>query len=250
MKIVTWNCNGALRKKIAYVDKLGADILIIQECEDPNQSTKVYRQWAGDYLWTGKSKNKGIGIFARNGNRIRSLHWQGEYTLQAIKNQSASITWQSKELQSFLPCRVNDIFTIVGIWTKKANSPNFGYVGQLWKYLQVHKSKLSGNNMILCGDLNSNSIWDQWDRWWNHSDVVRELKEIAIHSLYHNIENEDPGKETKNTFYLYRNQDKPYHIDYVFLSKNLLDSSSLEICKPEPWLEYSDHVPLVFTING
>lgn len=60
MKIVTWNCNGALHKKTQEADLLNAGILVIQECEDPEQSTLDYRAWAGSYLWARKSKNKGI----------------------------------------------------------------------------------------------------------------------------------------------------------------------------------------------
>lgn len=68
MKIVTWNCDGALRNKLEEIDSLGADLLLIQECEDPKNNTKHYRQWAGDYLWVGTSKNKGLGVFPKNGS--------------------------------------------------------------------------------------------------------------------------------------------------------------------------------------
>ncbi|MDX2468996.1 MAG: endonuclease/exonuclease/phosphatase family protein, partial [SAR324 cluster bacterium] len=65
MKIVTWNCNGALRKKLETLENFDADILVIQECENPELSTKDYKEWASNFLWKGDNKNKGIGIFAK-----------------------------------------------------------------------------------------------------------------------------------------------------------------------------------------
>jgi len=50
MKIVTWNCNGALRKKYQLLEEFDADLLIIQECEDPDRSTAEYKEWADNFL--------------------------------------------------------------------------------------------------------------------------------------------------------------------------------------------------------
>lgn len=60
MKIVTWNCNGALRNKLAAIDKLEADIYVIQECEDPDKSTKVFRNWAVNN-WGQSEINEQLG---------------------------------------------------------------------------------------------------------------------------------------------------------------------------------------------
>ncbi len=62
MKIISWNCNGALRKKFQHVADLNADIYIIQECEDPTKANHTaYSKWANNHLWIGDNKNKGIG---------------------------------------------------------------------------------------------------------------------------------------------------------------------------------------------
>ena len=80
--------------------------------------------------------------------------------------------------------------------------------------------------------------------------MVRELEEINIHSLYHQIMREEQGKESKPTLFLHRRLEKPYHIDYAFLSRNLLigDNNMIEVGSPEIWLKYSDHMPVVFSI--
>lgn len=63
MRLISWNCNGALRNKLHKVLPLDADICVIQECEDPAQSkSDDHKTWAGNYLWTGTNKNRGLGI--------------------------------------------------------------------------------------------------------------------------------------------------------------------------------------------
>ncbi|MEZ5448168.1 MAG: hypothetical protein R3E95_14850 [Thiolinea sp.] len=58
MKIVTWNCNGALRKKMDWADSLNAYILAIQQCEDPSESISFYKKCAGDFLWAAAGQNQ------------------------------------------------------------------------------------------------------------------------------------------------------------------------------------------------
>lgn len=232
MKIVTWNCNGAFRKKFREIEKLCADIYVIQECENPEFADGEYSDWAENYRWVGTNKNRGLAIFCSSEIILEELDWTND------------------KLELFLSVRINDAFNLVGVWTKQANSPTFGYIGQLWKYLKLHKAKFLSPT-ILCGDFNSNKIWDVWDRWWNHSDVVTELEQINMKSLYHDFSGDEQGKELIPTFFLQRKIDKPYHIDYAFASNQLFDreQNSVEILEPDNWLKYSDHMPLIFTVK-
>ncbi|KAA2219290.1 endonuclease/exonuclease/phosphatase family protein [Maribacter flavus] len=233
MKIISWNCNGAFRKKFDIISSLDADIYVIQECEDPSRTRdRRYIDWSNNHLWIGDSKNKGLGIFAKSDIKLEQLVWSNNFRDHSVKY--------------FLPCLVDNKFQLLGVWTHRNNSPNFGYMGQFWKYLETNFKYFE--NPIIAGDFNSNAIWDQWDRWWNHSDVVQILKQKQIESIYHIISGEEQGCETTPTFWLQKNAAKPYHIDYVFLSKEFQKPKSFKIGERSNWIEFSDHVPLILEL--
>lgn len=227
MRLVTWNCNGALRRKHQLLDALDADILVIQECEDPAQSTAAYRDWAGDFAWIGYGKNKGIGIFPRRGQRIERL------------------AWPSGGFELFLPVRISGDLDVLGVWTQNASPSNTAYIGQFWHYLQAHGDKLAPRT-IVAGDFNSNAIWDKPRRVWNHSTCVDELAAGDFRSLYHLAKGEQQGAESQPTFYLHRSELKPYHIDFVFAHEALIGGlePSVRVGSPSDWIGVSDHMPV------
>lgn len=232
MKILSWNCSGAFRKKYKFINKFEADILIIQECENPlevDYEKELFDEYPF-YIWTGDNKNKGLGLFSK-------------YKLKDNE-------WKNQNTKYFISCDVNNAFNLLGVWCHQANSPTFQYIGQLWKYLMINKNKIRSRDIIIGGDLNSNSIWDVWDRWWNHSDVVKELKNLNIKSLYHHFYKEKQGEEHIPTFYHTKNNDKGYHIDYFFASskfaKNIKDFCIEEFSE---WKQFSDHIPIIVEIS-
>jgi len=79
---------------------------------------------------------------------------------------------------------------------------------------------------------------------------MTELNEIGLESIYHHQYKEAQGAETTPTFFLHRNTSKPYHIDYIFASSDLLKTSKLEVGTSDKWLNISDHMPLCVVINN
>ncbi len=226
MKIITWNCNGAFRKKLEALAEYQTDIMVIQECEDPGRSKDAgYKSWATNYIWKGDNQYKGLGVFAGKNIQLQELDWD------------------SSGLEYFISCRINGDFNLIATWCHGANKSKYKYIGQMWQYVQRHKSKFQ--TAVILGDFNSNAFWDKAGRNWNHSDVVQELKEVGIHSVYHNYFDEEQGKENKPTFYLVKNLNKPYHLDYIFASRELTDNYvNLSVGNPDQWLSLSDHMPI------
>lgn len=236
MKILTWNCNGAFRKKFKFLLNFDADIFIIQECEDPSLcKDEDYRKFALNSIWIGNNKNKGLGVFAKESILLEKIDCIDEYLDLSIR--------------LFLPIRVNHTFNLIAVWAHYNNSPTFGYIGQLWKFLQCNPDLFEDDSLLL-GDFNSNSRWDVNDRWWNHSDVVIDLENKGLVSVYHWLNKVNQGEELDKTFFLHKNSNKGYHIDYCFIPTSFLDKvSSFNIGNFDDWKISSDHVPLLLELK-
>jgi len=233
MKIISWNCGGGFRHKFKLMTELGFDMCIIQECEDPTSSpSDSYKQWAGTHLWTGENRNKGIGIFLRNGFKAK------------IKDLSDGGN------KLFLPFIVSNDLTVLAVWTKGSKQTKDSYVGQLWSYLNLNSQILNSKKIMIVGDFNSNALWDSKRPTGNHSDVVKFLNRLGIKSFYHLDRDEMHGEEKEATFFMHRNKDKGYHIDYCFASKAIIERShSIALGMSLQWLENSDHVPLFINVD-
>jgi len=245
MKIISWNCAGAFRRKFSALTEFGADLLVIQECEDParggtggrsgrgRSDFRAYREFAGEnYVWSGGNPNRGLAVFAPKGLPLKKLRWR------------------DRGLAMFLPVRVDDRFNLINVWTKDASRRSHRYVGQLARYLGHHGRKIAKGEHVICGDFNSHVQWDGQFKAANHSTVVAHLARLGLDSLYHHDRGLSQGQEPDPTFYLYRDIAKPYHLDYAFASRNFLGRHDSYICDPAHWLTHSDHMPLVFSLRS
>lgn len=61
MSIASWNCNGKFREKYRNIQKIKADIYVIQECENPKKYMESdYNNFAKKLFWIGENENKGL----------------------------------------------------------------------------------------------------------------------------------------------------------------------------------------------
>lgn len=203
------------------------DVLLLQECSEKH----IRESGAPFSQWVGKNPQKGLGVLGFGNHR---------YAL------SPSYT---PEYPWFLPILVDDKrLTILGVWAHVKEKQE-RYIRITHKAIDYYRTLLEKDLSIAIGDFNSNTRWDVSHPGQSHSDLVEKLERLRLKSAYHAQTKEQQGSETVSTFYLYRHQDKGYHLDYAFVSHCLLENTHLTIPDWNMWLKRSDHLPLILDIQ-
>ena len=223
----------AFRKKAPIILAQKPDILVVVECE--HLEKLVYTTDTPnptDSLWFGKNQHKGLAIFS-----------YGKYRFRVLENHN-------ENFKMIIPIEVTGgplPFNLFLIWAYNPDDNDGRYITQVWKAITHYDELITVRPTILIGDFNSNTIWDnKKHRMGSHSSVVKQLEDKKIFSTYHIHHKQKQGTEEHPTFYMYRHNHRPYHIDYCFVSEDLLDKlKSVEVGNYNDWIQYSDHVPLI-----
>lgn len=242
MRIVAWNCNMALDRKIDALLGLDPDVAIVCECAEPGRLRARSRSsWMhGEPVWVGRNPHKGLAVFAFNGYAARlaeayhpSLHYVAPVHVSG-------------------PTECN----VLAVWAQNASSGGIRKrsLGPLRRGLVRYRDFLGERPAVIAGDLNSNTIWDKPGWRINHSTKVRIIEErFGLVSAYHAVRGEAHGQEREPTLYWRdRTKDGPtYHIDYVFLPKPWIGKARVDIGSFEAWCGagFSDHVPVVVDVD-
>jgi exonuclease III len=222
----------AFRKKSIFIEKYQPDILVVPECEHPDKlKFAAGSQIPTNIFWFGDNPHKGIGVFSFTNFKISLLDFH------------------QPEFKLILPLKCTneqETYTVFAIWANNPSDRGNQYVGQIWKAINHYQNQISTTKTLLLGDFNSNSIWDRPRRLGNHTNVVDFLAKKGIQSVYHQYFNQQQSKEIHPTHFLYRHEDKPYHLDYCFVSKDLINRlKKVEIGLHHDWKIASDHMPII-----
>jgi exodeoxyribonuclease III len=227
MRIVVWNCKMALSRKRHHLYDLYPDIAVIPECSQ--SCLKLCLKDGFEGRWFGDNPRKGLGVLV-----AKPLH-----IMRAQKPRSRwvvplSISGGWRDLR------------LIAVWTMHVKGGGArSYIGQLSEAVLNNPQWFSGKSTIVCGDFNSNKIWDEEGDAVNHSTVVRALEKQRLVSAYHNFYSESQGKETRFTHYMWHRKARKYHIDYVFLPYQwAVRIKRVEVGTHAAWSKLSDHVPL------
>lgn len=230
MKIVTWNCQGAYRKKAAPIAQYRPDLAVIQECE-PLDKLRFDDSVPppSSQLWFGDGAHKGVGVFSYT-----------DLKFEVHDNYDTSIRF-------CIPIKVSGHlnFHLIAIWAMNHQNRQLSYIGQVHLAVEKYRDFIRRQDTILTGDFNSNKQWDTTPRVGNHSSVVDALVTADIFSVYHEYFGEQHGEESQDTFFLYRKQDKAYHLDYCFAPRTWIERvSAVSVGTYAEWSKVSDHSPV------
>lgn len=226
----------AFRKKADFILNYKPDILVVPECEHPDKLLfPIGTPRPTDTLWFGKNQHKGLAIFS-----------YGDFRFTVLDNHN-------QELRMIIPVSITGgsfDFNLFAIWANNPDDRDGQYITQIWKAINYYDTLLTCKQTLLIGDFNSNRIWDRKHRASNHSSVVKLLEDKGIKSAYHLHFKQLQGEEEHPTLYMYRHKNKPYHIDYCFVSADMAEKlQSVEIGDYEFWTKHSDHVPVIVTFD-
>jgi exodeoxyribonuclease-3 len=240
MKIVAWNCNMALHKKLERLLSLQPDVAIISECA----SAELIAQKAISFnpsssIWIGDNRNKGLGVF----------------TFGNFKGLLSPI--YQRNIPYIAPIQIEGPtrFNLLAVWACHAKKHSYkAKLGPLRRAISAYQVFIEGSPTVVAGDFNDNVQWDKPTKINKHSANVGELTALGLQSAYHYSRGVDQGSETEPTLYWRdRKNDGPrYHIDYCFIPDAWTKSiTAVTIGKFDDWVGagLSDHVPLIVEVN-
>jgi exodeoxyribonuclease-3 len=223
-----------LPRKMAALRSLRPDIAILSEVACPDKLRRELPELADmPIVWVGTNPNKGLAVISFTGSEL-ALDCSHRTTNQCIT--PVQVTGQKP-------------FRLLAVWDHNDRKEGLNRrPGPLLRALDDSSDFCKQGDLVVAGDFNNNPLWDKPNGPNNMQIIAQELMKRGLVSLYHKTTGLDFGAEVRATYWQYRNQAMPYHIDYIFVPTPWLENMvSFEIGNFEDWCTpgFSDHAPLI-----
>lgn len=217
MKIATWNVlSGTSEERASEMSDV--DIIAFQETSQTKNNQNCV--WRGDE----GSRTKGVSIWSP----------QFEFSIMA-PNASCS----PGLAVCFKQTPLGDI-QILNLWAK----PGPDYYDDLMNSLSAYEQFIERGPTIILGDFNISPRLSGKKQKFERLMWTLEEK-FGLSSAYHKYFNEDFGCETRPTLYHLKKEDRPFHIDFVFLPRALLPRLKSVTVPNFKAFSASDHRPVI-----
>lgn len=232
MKLVSWNCQVGfdIRYKNEIILDLVPDIAVIQDCLHPSRLNGVMDYH--DAVWIGK-KDKGICVFS----------FSEDYKLSMLINE-VKYEW-------VVPIKVSGAadFVLLAVWARRM--PGYSYGKLIYSALKEYEVFLRKSPVIIIGDFNVDkkvtSSFSGISGSKGFDALIEFLGSFGLTSCYHYFNNEPFGMESLANYFHYGKIDKPFHVHYCFVSKEILqEAQQFQIIEGEELNQIGFHLPLLF----
>lgn len=234
IKLLTWNCQGAFRKKFMPIAAMRPDLAVIQECEHPDRISWKDGNPPTRVAWFGEKPARGLGVFS----------WT-DFTFEPLEGYDPSI-------RHCIPLRVTAPYTfqLIAIWAMDHPDDRHSYSAQVYHALGAYRAWIQAGDTVLMGDYNSSTLTTPRSRLGNHATLTLDLHNLWLVSAYHQFYHERQGQERRFTFFHGRKSERRGHIDYIYLpSRWLRRLVNVQLGDPQDWLHFSDHCPVIVQIQ-
>jgi exodeoxyribonuclease-3 len=230
LRIVTWNCNMALRQKFDRLRSLRPDVAVVQECADPDAAGKGWHPDCASYDWIGFNPDKGLGIFTFGGLTLtRSASYAETYAL-------------------YLPVTVSGWchFNLLGLWAADPRKVPDGATNDPFAALQHHHNFLAAGPSVVAGDFNRLPQQISARNGGPGSSVVDVLASAGLTNADFAMSDASGQPALRRTHFHQRKFSRGFVVDYVFIpTAEAARLAAFEVGDPHDWITWSDHVPLV-----
>lgn len=229
MRLVTWNCKtGGYRTKSEAIAALKPHVAVVQEVEPLTTLAGQVQPSCRFWKQHPSSPKLGVGVFGYAGVTIDSVDLADPMAFARYRVVTASTTFQ-----------------LIALWTLKTSSLNTSY-RQAHEGIEQHADWISQAPTVILGDFNNNVTF----KYYGWSRLTELMDSIGLASAYHHIASEEFGRESRPTYYHYRDQSRPFHIDFCFVPKIWLKRiRSVEVGDFDNWGAHSDHMPIIVDVD-
>jgi exodeoxyribonuclease-3 len=225
MRLISWNCKGAFHRKHDAISELRPDVLIVPECERLSGIPQALGAIpVRSCQWVGTNPRKGLAVLS-----------YGDYVFEIHSSYQPSHRW-------IVPLCVSGTtsFVLFAVWTVP-HSESGSYVHPLFDAFEHYKPLIETSRVIWAGDFNASFAFDRPSRRYKFRDFVSLLDRHGFRSLYHEQRACEHGDEPEDTFYLYHQAKRGFHIDYIFASSAFPASDfTLSIGTRAIWTQQSE----------
>jgi exodeoxyribonuclease III len=228
LRIVSWNCNMALRHKFEALLSLRPDVAIIQECAGPDSG---WRPPCRDADWIGFNAQKGLGIFTF-----------GDLTLRRHPSYVESFSlYLPVEIGG--PCR----FNLLGLWVADARKIPPGATNDPLAAIGFYRPFLAAAPAVVAGDFNRlPQQMSVRSKGSSGASIVKILTDTGLVNADTVMSDASGQDALRRTHYHQRHFSRGFVVDYLYIPvAEQTRLTAFEVGDAHDWLRWSDHVPLV-----